>query len=190
MFTRRDQPSTKPQTETRPESDATAPAARAPEQPATPPVAMPQPIAPREPAAPREPVAQSATQDMSLIAAGDVFDGTLTTTNGVRVLGTVRGTIESKSNVNIDADALVEADITAENVTIGGTYRGTLNCNGRLEVTASGRASGDLETGRILLHEGGFFEGTLHMKQEQQSAASSGTSDTAGESTAGAKRRR
>ncbi len=174
MFTRRDQPSqpsTKPQSETRPESEATTPVARAPEQPATPPVAMPQPIAPREPAA------QSTTQNMSLIAAGDVFDGKLTTTNGVRVLGTVRGTIESKSNVNIDADALVEADITAENVTIGGTYKGTLNCNGRLEVTASGRASGDLETGRILLHEGGFFEGSLHMKQEHQAAASSGSSE-------------
>ena len=179
MFTRRDQPSTKPQTETRPESEATAPAARMPEPAArvpepvaAPPVAMPVPIASREPAA------QSATQGVSVIAAGDVFEGKLTTTNGVRVLGTVRGTIESKSNVNIDPDALVEADITAENVTIGGTYKGNLNCNGRLEVTASGRASGDLETGRILLHEGGFFEGSLHMKPDQQSTAASGTADT------------
>ncbi len=101
-----------------------------------------------------------------MIAAGDVFEGKLTTTNGVRVQGTVRGTIESKSNIQVDQNASVEADITAENVTIAGTYKGNLNCNGRLEITASGRASGELDTGRILLHEGGFFEGTLHMKSE------------------------
>jgi cytoskeletal protein CcmA (bactofilin family) len=115
------------------------------------------------------PVAQPAAspQQMSLVAAGDEFEGKLTTTNGVRVLGTVRGTIESRSNVQVDEDALVEADITAENVSIAGTYKGNLNCTGRLEITASGRASGQLETGRILLHEGGFFEGTLHMKPDQ-----------------------
>jgi cytoskeletal protein CcmA (bactofilin family) len=108
---------------------------------------------------------------MSLVAAGDTFEGKLITTNGVRVMGTVRGSIESKSNIQVDTDALVEADLTAENVTISGTYKGKLNCNGRLEITATGHANGDLDTGRILLHEGGFFEGTLHMKPDQPVAA-------------------
>jgi len=109
-------------------------------------------------------------QNVSLVASGDVFEGKLTTTNGVRVLGTVHGTVESKSNIQVEADANVDADITAENVTIAGTYKGKLNCSGRLEITATGRASGELETGRILLHEGGYFEGTLHMKPEAPAA--------------------
>ena len=80
---------------------------------------------------------------MSVVASGDVFEGKLTTTNGVRVLGTVHGTVESKSNIHVEANANVEADISAENVTIAGTYKGKLNCNGRLEITATGRASGE-----------------------------------------------
>ena len=165
MFTRRDSQTNKPATETRTQPEVLTPITSAPE----PPPPAPPPIA--EVAMPTPAPAPAATtpteQNMSLVAPGDVFEGTLTTTNGVRVQGTVRGTIESKSNIQVDGDALVEADLSAENVTIAGTYKGNLNCNGRLEITASGRASGKLETGRILLHEGGFFEGTLHMKPEQ-----------------------
>lgn len=159
MFTRRDSQSPKPAAENHPEPEVTAPVSPPVPDPviATPPAAAPQPTG-------------ADQQSMSLIAAGDAFEGKLITTNGVRVQGTVNGTIESKSNIQVDADALVEADVTAENVTIAGTYKGTLNCNGRLEITATGRASGTLETGRILLHEGGFFEGTLHMKPDQPAA--------------------
>ena len=162
MFTRRDSQSSKATTENHPEPEVTVPVSSrsAPE-----PVVAPPPVA----SAPQTDA--SGPQSMSLIAAGDAFEGKLITTNGVRVQGTVNGTIESKSNIQVDADALVEADVSAENVTIAGTYKGSLNCNGRLEITATGRASGTLETGRILLHEGGFFEGTLHMKPDQPAPA-------------------
>jgi cytoskeletal protein CcmA (bactofilin family) len=160
MFSRRDPQTPKPTSENR---DA---------RPQAQPEPAPSVVNTAEPAAPPPPVAVTpqptapapVQQNVSVVAAGDVFEGKLTTTNGVRVLGTVRGTVESKSNIHVESDANVEADITAENVTIAGTYTGKLNCNGRLEITASGRASGDLETGRILLHEGGYFEGSLHMK--------------------------
>ncbi len=164
MFSRRDPQPAKPTTEPR----KTEPAAPSytPEPQAAAPAATPSPQ-PQPTPAPAAPV----QENVSVVASGDVFEGKLTTTNGVRVQGTMRGTVESKSNIHVEADALVEADISAENVTIAGTYQGKLNCNGRLEITETGRASGELETGRILLHEGGYFEGTLHMKPEQASSA-------------------
>jgi cytoskeletal protein CcmA (bactofilin family) len=171
MFSRRDTQSSKPTPEAR--QPEPTPPTFTPEPQAVAPAPTPEPVAAP---APVEPVAQN----VSVIAAGDVFEGKLITTNGVRVQGTMRGTVESKSNINVEADAQVEADLTAENVTIAGTYKGKLDCNGRLEITASGRASGELETGRILLHEGGYFEGTLHMKQDQaQSSSQQGTTDSA-----------
>lgn len=177
MFSRRDSQSNKSATDTRSQSETLTPTPIVRPEPvvATPssPVETPQ----STPAATSAQSASAAAADTSLIAAGDVFEGKLITTNGVRVLGTVRGTIESKSNIQVDSDAMVEADITAENVTIAGTYKGNLNCNGRLEITSTGRASGELETGRILLHEGGFFEGTLHMKPDQPAASASSSGD-------------
>ena len=170
MFTRRDSQSSKPAPETRTQPEPVVPVTPQPEPVVAQPVAETPPPAPTPPAAPAD--------NVSVIAAGDVFEGKLTTTSGVRVQGTVRGTIESKSNIQVDENASVEANISAENVTIAGTYKGNLNCNGRLEITASGRASGDLDTGRILLHEGGFFEGTLHMKPEATTAAPAAASGT------------
>ncbi len=171
MFTRRDSQPSKSPTEPSPKPEMSAP----PRVEA--PAPTPEPLAPTVPvAAPPQAAAPAVgSQSMSLVAAGDTIEGKLITTNGVRVQGTVRGTIESKSNIQVDADALVEADVTAENVTIAGTYKGNLNCNGRLEITSTGRASGELETGRILLHEGGFFEGTLHMKPPEQQPAPAAT---------------
>ena len=167
MFTRRDPQPSKTTPETRQEPEL-APTVIARPEPLAP---QPEPVAAQPPVAATPQPAAADPQSMSLVAAGDTFEGKLITTNGVRVLGTVRGSIESKSNIQVDADALVEADLTAENVTIAGTYKGKLNCNGRLEITATGHANGDLDTGRILLHEGGFFEGTLHMKPDQPAAA-------------------
>ena len=168
MFTRRDSQTSKPTTDTRtqPEPVATTPVAPQPEPVVAAPVAEdPQPTVVATPA-------PAPAENVSVIAAGDVFEGKLTTTNGVRVQGTVRGNdrIEVQHSGRSETHRS-RADITAENVTIAGTYKGNLNCNGRLEITASGRASGELDTGRILLHEGGFFEGTLHMKSETTAPA-------------------
>ena len=64
----------------------------------------------------------------------------------------------------IDAGAQVEAEITAAEVVIAGSFRGNLTSHRRAEITATGQVHGTLATGKLLLHEGGFFEGTLHMQ--------------------------
>ncbi len=88
----------------------------------------------------------------------------------MRVLGTVRGGIESQRSVRVEAGANVEADITAEEVVIAGTYAGNLTCRNRVEITATGRVSGKLDTARLFLHEGGFFDGELRMQRPADEA--------------------
>src|SRR5687768_16497612 len=77
------------------------------------------------------PTQQATTTNESLIAQEDTFEGQLKTANGVRVLGTVRGSIESQRSVRVEEGAHVEADITAEEVVIAGTYSGALTCRNR-----------------------------------------------------------
>lgn len=148
MFTRRDPNDTSPQAQ---------PAAGA----------RPEQAAPVRATTPVAPAAQQGTdsQGESLIAQEDTFEGTIRTTTGVRVLGTVRGTIESQRSVRIESGAQVEADITAEEVVIAGTYTGALTCRNRIEITSSARVSGKLDTVKLHLHEGGFFDGELHMQR-------------------------
>jgi cytoskeletal protein CcmA (bactofilin family) len=109
-----------------------------------------------------EPLVQ-ATE--TVIAREDVFEGQLRTSKGVRILGTVRGAIESATYVLIEPNALVEADISATEVVIGGDYSGNLNCRQRVEIQSTGRVRGRLDTVKLHLHEGGYFDGELHMQK-------------------------
>ncbi|HEX6292706.1 MAG TPA: polymer-forming cytoskeletal protein [Herpetosiphonaceae bacterium] len=121
-----------------------------------------------QPAVSQIPTPQSTTisnPEESLVAREDTFEGQLRTTRGVRVLGTVRGGIESSQYVHIEENAHVEADITAEEVVIAGEYSGKLTCRQRVEIRSTGRVTGHLDTQKLLLHEGGYFDGELHMQK-------------------------
>lgn len=125
-----------------------------------------------------EPVSQP---NETVIAREDTFEGQLRTSRGVRILGTVRGSIESASFVHIEPNAVVEADISATEVVIGGDYSGNLNCRQRVEIQSTGRVRGRLDTVKLHLHEGGYFDGELHMQKppemnERRSFGSGGES--------------
>jgi cytoskeletal protein CcmA (bactofilin family) len=75
--------------------------------------------------------------------------------------------------VHIEENAQVEADITAEEVVIAGEYTGKLTCRQRVEIRATGRVSGTIDTAKLLLHEGGYFDGELHMQKTTPNPAAS-----------------
>ncbi|HEY0606376.1 MAG TPA: polymer-forming cytoskeletal protein [Herpetosiphonaceae bacterium] len=158
MFSRRDASSDRPATDDvqRAATPTTQPTPSP--QPAVPQIATPQQTSVRNP-------------EESLVARDDTFEGQLRTTRGVRVLGTVRGGIESSQYVHIDENAHVEADITAEEVVIAGEYSGKLTCRQRVEIRATGRVTGQIDTQKLLLHEGGYFDGELHMQKPSGGAA-------------------
>lgn len=165
MFSRRDASSDRPTTD---DAQRAAPSTTQPipsPQPAAPQIATPQQTSVRNP-------------EESLVARDDTFEGQLRTTRGVRVLGTVRGGIESSQYVHIDENAHVEADITAEEVVIAGEYSGKLTCRQRVEIRATGRVTGHIDTQKLLLHEGGYFDGELHMQKPSGGAATPPTSSS------------
>ncbi len=57
----------------------------------------------------------------------------------------------------------MKADITADEVVIGGEYNGKLVCRQRLEIRATGVVVGQVQTFRLMLHEGGSIDGELKM---------------------------
>lgn len=104
----------------------------------------------------------------SSIAPTDTFEGKIRTSRGVRIMGTVKGEIQSDQYVHIEEDARVDADIQADEVVIAGDYSGKLTVNQRLEIRATGRVSGEIDTAKLSLHEGGYIHGSLHMKKPEE----------------------
>lgn len=118
------------------------------------------------------PAPSAAAPNESMLAVEDHFEGKLRTARGIRILGTVEGSIESDSHVHIDRDAKVTADVSAEEVVIAGQYSGNLVCRQRLEILPTGRVSGSIETVKLMLHEGGYVDGELHMQKPGDSGSS------------------
>jgi cytoskeletal protein CcmA (bactofilin family) len=124
---------------------------------------------------------RSATLDSdveSLIGEHTSFEGTLRTEGPVRLLGTIQGEIESKSAIIVEEKARVTARLTAKQVTIAGQVDGQIYCDGRVEIRPTGRVTGEINAGALVVQEGAYFDGSSKMASSAgtSSGASSGSS--------------
>ena len=103
--------------------------------------------------------------ETTVIARADRVEGTLRVGDVLRVLGSVEGRIEA-TTVIIEEGARVAADVIADEVVIAGEYNGKLHCRQRLEVRPSGRVAGQIETFRLMLHEGAAVDGEMKMLKQ------------------------
>jgi cytoskeletal protein CcmA (bactofilin family) len=117
----------------------------------------------------------------SLIGEHTSFEGTLKTEGSVRLLGTIQGEIESKSTIIVEERAHVTARLTAQQVTVAGQVDGQIFCEGRVEIRPTGRVTGEINAGALIVQEGAYFDGNSRMAvpggaSSSSSAAGSGSS--------------
>jgi cytoskeletal protein CcmA (bactofilin family) len=164
---------------------AAAPAPDAPEQPApappTPPVTASPTTAPSFRSnsvdvnvglpSPRSRTSMADGDVESLIGEHSSFEGTLRTEGPVRLLGSIQGEIESKSAIIVEEKARVTARLTAQQVTVAGQVDGQIYCEGRVEIRPTGRVTGEINAGALIVQEGAYFDGSSKMAQPSGSGA-------------------
>lgn len=111
----------------------------------------------------RAPTTESEEEVESTIGERTTVDGTFKSENSIRIRGTVQGEIESKRTIWVEKSANVTAKVTAESVTVAGQINGQIFCAGRVELRPSGRVTGEINAGTLVMQEGAFFEGNLKM---------------------------
>jgi cytoskeletal protein CcmA (bactofilin family) len=99
----------------------------------------------------------------SLIGEHTSFEGTLRTEGPVRLMGTVQGEIESKSMIIVEEKAHVTARLTAQQVTVAGQVDGQIFCDGRVEIRPTGKVTGEINAGALIVQEGAYFDGSSKM---------------------------
>jgi cytoskeletal protein CcmA (bactofilin family) len=99
----------------------------------------------------------------SLIGEHTSFEGTLKTEGSVRLLGSIQGEIESKSTIIVEEKAHVTARLTAQQVMIAGQLDGQIYCEGRVEIRPTGRVTGEINAGALIVQEGAYFDGNSRM---------------------------
>jgi len=80
--------------------------------------------------------------------------------NGLRVEGTVEGTILSEGQVVVAPTGVVKGTIHAKHLTVTGRVEGVVKVTGCLEILGTGWVEGDVELGSLVVDEGGMLQGT------------------------------
>lgn len=91
------------------------------------------------------------------------FTGNIKFKQPLMIRGTVSGKIEATSDLVIDTNAVVQADIVASRVLIKGKVKGNVHGENLVFVTATGSLDGDITTKKVVLEPGCSFTGRCSM---------------------------
>ncbi len=105
-------------------------------------------------------------EDYDTVLAPDIeFAGTIEFADPFMIKGRVSGTIQASSDLLIDTDAVVKADINAKRVVIKGTVEGNVTATQIVHVFSSGKLAGDVTAPEVVLDSGCFFSGICTMQR-------------------------
>jgi cytoskeletal protein CcmA (bactofilin family) len=115
---------------------------------------------PVTPAAPAPaPGAQRPKLTSSVLSQDVEITGSLTFKGELSFDGAIKGGHITGSVLNLGENAVVEGNITADEVTISGAVKGNATVSQRCHLRASARLNGDLNTARLIMEEGATFIG-------------------------------
>ena len=130
----------------------------------------PSPPAPAPPPLMSTPSA-AADQVETIVGRESAVEGTIRSEHSIRIQGVAQGEIECKRAVYVEDGARVSAKVTAAEVTISGELEGQVFSSGRVEIKPSGRVTGEINAASLVMLEGAFFDGELHMQNRGQPGA-------------------
>lgn len=99
----------------------------------------------------------------TIIGSSIVIDGEISGDEDLVILGTVKGRIRLKDNLQVERGGVVEADIESATVKIDGQVTGNIQASERVELLSDGRMVGDIRAPRILIADGASFKGNIDM---------------------------
>jgi cytoskeletal protein CcmA (bactofilin family) len=107
---------------------------------------------------PGEPgIKETLGPEMTVVGRGARVEGTLVSTESIRIDGQVKGKIAARCDVILSSNSDVEADIRAQ---------GNITARTRTEVAQGGRVEGKIRSKELVVSEGGLFSGQASIDLE------------------------
>ncbi len=119
---------------------------------------------------PKKPVGRDTT--VTILTSGCQFSGKLFCRGATRIGGKVEGQIISEGLLIVEEDAVINAEIKADEVIIQGQVLGKLTATGRVELTTTSQFEGDIATPSLIVREGAQFNGRSTMIKKESDATS------------------
>ncbi|MDQ3230396.1 MAG: polymer-forming cytoskeletal protein [Pseudobdellovibrionaceae bacterium] len=100
---------------------------------------------------------------VTIITSGCHFSGKLYCKGSTRIGGKVDGEIVSEGLLIIEEEAMISAEVKAEDIVIQGHLRGTVEAHGKVELSPTCVFEGDIITPVLVVQEGAQFNGRTTM---------------------------
>lgn len=113
---------------------------------------------------PHDPLAEvPPTRSGAVVGAGASFEGLFAFWGLARVEGRVSGEVVADGTLEVGPEAVVRARIEVDALVVEGLVEGEVLARERVEVRGGGRIAAQVRTPRLVLDEGGRFDGRLVM---------------------------
>ena len=99
----------------------------------------------------------------TVIGAGITIEGEVSADEEIVIQGTIRGKLDAREGVTVEAGGVVEADIVAGPLTVAGTVTGNISSEGRVDLQSGARVVGNVKATRITIADGAQFKGNVDM---------------------------
>lgn len=99
----------------------------------------------------------------TIIGAGTVINGDISSNGDIRIDGTIIGNLSSKAKVLVGQEGIVEGDITGQQADIMGKVTGMLKIKELLQLRGKCNVNGELYAGKLEVEPTATFNGSCHM---------------------------
>jgi cytoskeletal protein CcmA (bactofilin family) len=103
----------------------------------------------------------------SMLGQGCKIKGDIELQGTIRIDGTFEGSISCPDSLIIGKSGVVKADVKVKNAVIGGKLVGNISASSKIELQSGSHVEGDIQTPRLVIDEGVFFEGNCKMGSAQ-----------------------
>ena len=99
----------------------------------------------------------------SILGQGCKVKGDIELQGTIRIDGEFDGSIECPETLIIGKSGVVKATVKVKNAIIGGKLVGDISATNKIELQTGSHVEGDIQTARLVIDEGVFFEGNCKM---------------------------
>jgi cytoskeletal protein CcmA (bactofilin family) len=108
----------------------------------------------------------------SMLGQGCKIKGDIELQGTMRIDGQFEGSISCPDTLIIGKSGVVKAEVKVKNAVIGGKLVGNISATNKIELQSGSHVEGDIQTARLVIDEGVFFEGNCKMGTSQQGSKS------------------
>ena len=106
----------------------------------------------------------------SILGEGCKVKGDIELKGTIRIDGEFEGKVRCPETLIIGKSGVVKAEVNVKNAIIGGKLIGNIQGTNKIELQSGSHVEGDIQTARLVIDEGVFFEGSCKMGQPPSGA--------------------